>query len=181
MLALPSRPFVLSNQHSLGYAPSDTSTTTKFILSSAWGGAPRVPPLRHQFPSLGPVGHPHALPFGMSRALNTTTQTPSGRGSRAALPGPLGPALVLTPPPHPWSPGRQGPLGGTQGQRGKRGRWERQGGQGLSPSLRSRRSGAAAGCISWFRLVERRVHVARGKVSGVLRVVTLSLWGSREY
>ena len=26
------------------------------------GGAPRVPPLRHQFPSGGPVGHPQALP-----------------------------------------------------------------------------------------------------------------------
>eukprot|EP00967_Tisochrysis_lutea_P066141 scaffold86126_cov32-Tisochrysis_lutea.AAC.4 len=89
-------------------APDGLCLVLRFLNASSLylvlhGGAPRVPPLRHQFPSGGPVGHPHALPSGMSRASNTTTQTPSGRGSRAALPGPLGPALVLrtVPPPPP--------------------------------------------------------------------------------
>eukprot|EP00967_Tisochrysis_lutea_P020777 scaffold23588_cov25-Tisochrysis_lutea.AAC.1 len=79
-------------------------------------GGRLAPPLRHQFSSGGPVGQPHALPSGMSRAINNNTKTPSGRGSRAELPpGQLGPApgLVVTSP-HPWSPSRQGPLGGTQ-------------------------------------------------------------------
>ena len=104
------------------------NSRTKFILSSAWGGASR-PPSQAPIPLRGPVGQPHALPFGMSRAINTTTQTPSGRGSRATLPGSLGPALVLTPPP---IPSRQADRGLRAAPRASEAERRRGGGQGLS-------------------------------------------------
>ena len=70
------------------YATRNYQLSTKFVLSSAWGGAPRALPVRLQVPFRGSIGHPHALPFGKSWALINTTQTPSGRGLRAALPRP---------------------------------------------------------------------------------------------